>query len=93
MSTSIKNLAPYEIVFKRPAIALGFIVAVAAMLLNPGYNFMPVMAGVILYFILYQNRKMIYKFGIDRFHFLSFLVYSTVLVSRPCSSMDRTADF
>lgn len=81
MSTSVKELTGFEIMFKRPVKILGWLFALAIIWHLPFYNTVPVVVGALLYLIMYQNRKLIYKMGIARFDFLAFLIYISVLLS------------
>ena len=81
MSTSIKELTGFEIIFKRPVKILGWLLALLMIYYLPFYNTVLVAGGSILYLIMYQNRKLIYKMGIARFDFLAFLIYISVWIS------------
>lgn len=81
MSTSVKNLSHFQILFKRPAVAVGILVIIAMLLMKPSYNILPVLLGIILYRILYQCRYYIYRMGMGRFDFLAILFYAPFALS------------
>ena len=81
MSTSVKELTGLEMIFKRPVKILGWLLALAMIYHLPFYNTVLVAGGAILYLIMYQNRKLIYKMGIARFDFLTFLIYFSFFLS------------
>jgi type IV secretory pathway TraG/TraD family ATPase VirD4 len=81
MSTSIKKLSPIETLFKRPTIALAFILGVLVIVISPFYNTVMVLAAVPIYWLMYQCRRSIYKMGLERYSFLIGLVYLCFFIS------------
>jgi len=81
MSTSVKDLTGLEMIFKRPVKILGWLLALAMIWYAPFYNTSVVVGGALLYLILYQNRKSVYKMGLGRFDFLVFLIYLSMWFS------------
>lgn len=81
MSTSVRRLTPMQILFVRPAIAFGILSILAMIVAKPFYNLVAVLFAIVLYGILYQNRKYIYSMGLSRFDFFVFLFYGSFLLS------------
>ncbi len=85
MSTSTKELSPIQILFKRPAVAVGFLLIIVMIAVKPAYNTISVLLAIPLYWILYQCRRYIYRLGIGRFDFLALLLYSSIVLSGFCA--------
>lgn len=81
MSTSIKGLKSYEIMFLRPAKFISFVGALLAIVLSPRYNVVIVGGGFVVYQIMFQLRGYIYRLGLSRFYFLGSIFFLSLLLS------------
>ena len=81
MSTSVKNLSNWQLLFKRPLFVIGVVAILVMIAVKPSYNILPVLLGIILYKVLYQCRYYIYRMGMGRFDFLAILFYAPFILS------------